>query len=368
MTTTRRSRLGLGWAMAITTLASAGCAGVGDARGERASVERARSGISLGDHADPSEFPATAALRFGDITQGATCSGTLVGKTWVLTAAHCVKNVGTEEAAKWKVFFGAADLADDDGEEFGVKAVRTHPDWNPTAIRLGFGDVALLELDREVKGIQPVVLHRSKVPVGASLQLVGYGKAVEKATSADELSGILRAGENETISCASVPSDASRPKIQDERSLCFETEDAPGPCQRDSGGPAYIEVDGALQVAGVVSGGRDTAIGACGRFAVYSAVNAELAFLEQFLGAPGADGAGAPSDLPPGQAADATQTPAGGAAVGAADTPAPAADEKGGCSVGRVGARSGPASALAMVVAALAFVRGRRGRRRAAVG
>jgi secreted trypsin-like serine protease len=231
------------------------------------------------------DYPATAGLRFNGITSGVTCSGTLIAPSWVMTAAHCVKTIGTTEPSKWTAHFGAADLnVAGAGDTYSVVEVHAHPDWNATTLRLGFGDIALLKLGREVTTIAPVALHRSTVPAGTTLSLVGFGRATATPTSADQLSGILRAGENTTIACSSVPFDATRPSILDERSLCFDAESDPGSCERDSGGPAYVGSGATLEVAGVVSGARDTNVGACGKYSIFAAVSRELAFIDSVAG------------------------------------------------------------------------------------
>jgi MYXO-CTERM domain-containing protein len=246
---------------------------------------RASQAISLGETVSASQFPATAALRYGDVTVGATCTGTLVAPTWVLTAAHCVTNVGTEDASQWSVTFKAQNLNNgSSADKYGVTEVKKHAEWDPTVIRLGYADVALLKLDRAVSGITPAKLHRTKVPAGTTLVLVGFGKAVRQPSVEEELSGILRAGENTTIACSTVPFDASRPEIRDDRSLCLDAENAPGTCERDSGGPAYIRVGSDLEVAGITSGSRDSALGACGKYAIYAAVSQELSFIDSVIG------------------------------------------------------------------------------------
>lgn len=250
---------------------------------------RGEQAISLGHDVAARDFPAVAALRYGDVTVGVTCTGTLVAPTWVLTAAHCARGaagmeVGGEDPGSWTVYFGDEDLNDgSDPAPYRVKSVHVHPDWNTTTLILGRSDLALLELDRAVSGVTPMPLAQAPAAAGTNLTLVGFGRATSMPTVEAQLSGILRMGQNQTIPCAQVPFDASRPQIGDEFALCVDTEAGPGSCARDSGGPALVQAGSGFALAGVVSGSRNTNVGECGEFSIYANVPMNQAFLDGFL-------------------------------------------------------------------------------------
>ena len=252
-------------------------------------VARGVQAISLGQDVPAQDFPAVAALRYGYVTVGVTCTGTLIAPTWVLTAAHCARGaagmeVGGEDPGSWAVYFGDEDLNDgSDPAPYAVKAVRVNPDWNTNTLILGRADVALLELARPVTGVAPMPVLSNPIPDGTDLTLVGFGRATAMPMVESELSGILRMGENRSIPCADVPFDDSRPQITNEFALCVDTERAPGSCARDSGGPALVREGSGYALAGVVSGSRNTNLGACGEFGIYAQVAKNQAFISQYV-------------------------------------------------------------------------------------
>jgi hypothetical protein len=267
------------WAsLSLFVLAGIGCA----AQDETVDTElgTAHQAISNGQRVMISQFPGTVALRYGGATDP-TCSGTLVRSDWVLTAAHCLKNIGGPEAEKWDVVVGVDEIRTATGANvYRVTEVFADPDWNASVLRLGFGDGALIHLDRAVVGTEPVPMFVGALPVGQSLALVGFGREATNATHTNQLSGFLRAGTNKTIDCSSVP---ETPTIDPERALCFDTDTKAGPCQRDSGGPAYATVSGKLVVVGITSGSRNSNVSACGQYGVYASLKGEAAFIKSTL-------------------------------------------------------------------------------------
>ncbi len=143
-----RNRRGFPGVIATTLLAAAACEPLPE-------VGTIKQSISLGTEVASGEFAATVGLRFSGTTSGVTCTGTLVAPRWVITAAHCVLNVGTTDPAKWTVLANQVDLNRLQAFTSAVVEVRVHPDWNPNDITLGRGDVALMKLADDVPGVQP---------------------------------------------------------------------------------------------------------------------------------------------------------------------------------------------------------------------
>ena len=86
-------------------------------------------------------------------------SGVLVDSQWVLTAAHVVTG---SKLKRMRIHLGDTSYS-------AVKAIR-HPDHKRNNV-----DLALIRLDRPVKGIIPASLYRGKEEVGMSGTSVGYG-------------------------------------------------------------------------------------------------------------------------------------------------------------------------------------------------
>lgn len=97
-----------------------------------------------------------------------THTGVLVGKKWVLTAAHGPKDV----RVRLKTF----NLRQSNGKTVGVRRILSHPDYSDDDFH--FNDIALLELESEVSGVEPVVMATGPewrdLPGG--LTCLGFGR------------------------------------------------------------------------------------------------------------------------------------------------------------------------------------------------
>ncbi len=170
-------------------------------------------------------FPVTCAMN---LPGG---EGTLVAPAWILTAAH---------VAKW---FKPAHTVRCADAEYEVAEVAVYPDG-----REGKDDLALVKLVREVQGTRPVALYRGRDEAGRIVTFVGRGGFGTGLTGPEKRDGLFRGATNEVWKTT-------------QGMLVFRFDEPPGgtPLEGisgpgDSGGPALLEVDGTLFVAGVSSG------------------------------------------------------------------------------------------------------------------
>lgn len=189
-------------------------------------------------------------LIFGEIDEGhpaavalsrsghAFCTGTLVSPSVVMTAAHCIDQLSGDP--KVTVFFGT-DI-EGGGTRIGVSRTRTHSQWNGSLA--GGHDIGLLLMDFPVDPEAAIALSHFDMSerVGAEIERVGFG-IYDAATQAQD--GKKRWGRT---TVTSVPAGGDTFIAGDAELIT---------CSGDSGGPAFMEVDGTTYVAGVHSFGLE---------------------------------------------------------------------------------------------------------------
>lgn len=263
----RRGAMALVMALLVAATAPTGAAGAaatvdpedwGPRRADRtdrsdaAPADVPSTQIVGGTIAPPGAHPSQAALVYaGSVAvRGQFCGGTVIDRSWILTAAHCVKDPSTQwvpRAAEIEVLVGTQDLRAG-GTRIRVAEIRVHPLWDRQLIR---NDIALLRLDRPVPPgvpIQPLARPGAPAPAPGTLETaVGWGDLADASgTYPPDLREVdLRAQAPRT--CEDV---FGAGYFSATASLCAWAQDR-GTCQGDSGGPLLVA---GVQV-GVVSYG-----------------------------------------------------------------------------------------------------------------
>lgn len=170
--------------------------------------------------------PAVVALV---LTGEIYCSGVLVSRNVVLTAAHCVKYAPPDY-----VFFGSNPK--DGGRSIGVARVSAHPRFNDGTLR---HDVGLIELSEDGPAV-PIEMAAAPIDdssIGREIRLVGFG--VPRPGATKELA--KRTGKS---------------NITDVTGFDFRFHATPArTCLGDSGGPSFVTIEGREVVLGVTSSG-----------------------------------------------------------------------------------------------------------------
>ncbi len=195
----------------------------------------------------------------------------MIGARTVLTAGHCVNQIGRTITPAEVRFGQGSDASSSSLTE--VSAVTLHPSYVGTGVPQN--DVALLTLATDVpRATSP--LYESAVTVGAEMTLVGYGVSDGPANTG---AGIKR---HVKVNVAAVDAGTWR----------YDTVGGRTACHGDSGGPAFFDVGGTLYLAGVTSWGDDT----CLTMGNYTRIDVFLDFIRSGVdsGAP----APAPADTP----------------------------------------------------------------------
>jgi len=200
--------------------------------------------------------------------------GTLIASEWVLTAAHVVDGLSP--------ISGTVTVGE---QVVPVERVVLHPTWigdlGPGLAELEWIDMALVKLARPVTSVVPASLYSGREEAGKTVSFVGNGKTGDGMTGPDGADRAMRGATNRVS------------RVDDD--WLYFTFDAPpdatdlegisGP--GDSGGPAFLVIEGRPFVVGVGSRNDDHGLGLCryGTTEVYSRVSTRRDWIRETMAA-----------------------------------------------------------------------------------
>lgn len=224
-----------------------------------------------GTRATVGQFPSVVAITAG----GGICTGTLVDRDWILTAAHCIDprtlQLASQQAVtdSVRVYFNTVDINTSAGRANMRRASATFPKPTFNVQALGANDIGLIKLAQPIDGIAPTAINyeAAMAPVGITVQMVGFGAT---AVGGGGNVGVLYFLNNRTsVSCSTLGGGS------DANLLCFNQTDTKGKCSGDSGGPSFAMLNGKVTVVGVTSFGDQN----CQSFGADTRTNIEKDFL-----------------------------------------------------------------------------------------
>ncbi|MEU1319618.1 S1 family serine peptidase [Streptomyces tibetensis] len=197
-----------------------------------------------------SQSPWTVALssrdRFGGTRAGQFCGGVAVGRTTVLTAAHCLDEnflgVPPERVRDLKVIAGRTDLlAGRGGQQIAVRRSWVNPAYDRDS---NDGDFAVLTLAEPVQGDSVITMAADGDPAytaGGAATVYGWGDTSGVGDYPDS----LRAARVRVLPdalCEEAYPGGSEGTYDAKSMLCAgEAEGGRDACQGDSGGPLVAQ-------------------------------------------------------------------------------------------------------------------------------
>ena len=195
------------------------------------------------------------------------CGGSIIAENMVLTAAHCVEQMG--ENPNLQVHVGAHDVTSNVGQKIKVATVYSHKEYPGLS-----KDVAVLKLSENVTDSNAKVIRLadqsffdSNISAGTTLKVSGWGAMQSGGGIADKLMQVEVPYVTNEV-CNS--SEAYNGGVQDTEMCAGFKQGGKDSCQGDSGGPLVIEQNGEFIQVGVVSWGEGCAL--ADKYGVYANV------------------------------------------------------------------------------------------------
>ncbi|XP_066299765.1 trypsin-1-like [Branchiostoma lanceolatum] len=203
-----------------------------------------------GETVNKGSFPWQVSLQVGSKH---FCGGTLVSQNLVITAAHCIIDVGSRSI---RAVVGEHDINKPESKAIAkVRNIIVYPQYNAKTLE---NDIALLKLDFPVPlndYIQPICLPEPgmQTPAGTVVTTTGWGAL----TFGGDITSILHQVDAQVVGdeeCREMISGYINFPIF-ETSMCTRPQDTVvDACQGDSGGPVVVfPSDGPAYLVGIAS-------------------------------------------------------------------------------------------------------------------
>jgi V8-like Glu-specific endopeptidase len=215
--------------------------------------------------------PSVVLMKAASGSTGWWCTGTVIAKRLVLTAAHCVEEA--DGATKMRVMFGSDESAAKAGDYIPVKEWHHDPQYMATSSLAAGHDAAVLILAADAP-VAPLAINRTALTSamkGSPVHVVGFGnddgQASTGAGKKREIHTVL-AGLEHGVANVGKPGRTT--------------------CQGDSGGPSFMNIGGESVIMGITSYG----LRGCVDYGSMTRVDLCASWIDPFIAANGGGGGG----------------------------------------------------------------------------
>ncbi|MEU5039097.1 S1 family peptidase [Streptomyces rubiginosohelvolus] len=201
------------------------------------------------------------------------CGASLISPGWMVTALHCTYGNGPLPASALRVRIGSNDHLSG-GTLAGVSQI-VRPSSNQS---MPGQDIALLRLSSQVSNT-PVPITGATPADNSATRLLGWGQTCPQRGCSSSAPRYLKQLDTKVLP------DSSCSGMVNSRELCIAGTTANTACYGDSGGPALVNRNGRLELAGATSrsGSNSSTCGVGG--AVYTDLAAWRSWIQQYTGA-----------------------------------------------------------------------------------
>lgn len=258
-----------------------------------------QSQIINGSAVEQTDQIASHTVFINNARDGYVCTGTIIGKNLVVTAAHCLN----PKHNQYEIIFGlnGYDIMDQEDRTSIRQAqkVVVHEDYKEDE-EANQNDIGLIYFKGELpEGYSPAEVFLNEDPVKKDSEIILAGYGVTKVTVVDvkykKSKKFQEEIQNGNVICDFDVLDSSNlptcfeldmsgdgelrkttaPVAYKSESEFVLNETNSGSCSGDSGGPAYIQTEGRLYLVGITSRGNLS----CDSRGVYTSISAHIDWL-----------------------------------------------------------------------------------------